>query len=130
MMDRYDRAIAAVHAAAPADEESIRLGELSALVEAALGEPLDRATFSKLAKIQEDLRASTLALNEKLDSGELTPEAYLDRSDEALREAMKLSWALLGKARFMKIFGEAGLHPEGLADREAFLAQYRDAASR
>ena len=43
---------------------------------------------------------------------------------------MERSRSLLGDERFDAIFGEAGKHPDGLADRDTFLAQVKTRLGR
>jgi hypothetical protein len=111
--------------AVAADEEAIRMTELSELVEAGLGGPLDRPTFDALAVIQMRLRRTQAELVSSLDRGRISPEKYLEDVTAALRTASLESQKLLGRARFLAIFGEAGLQPEGMIDRDAFVAQQR-----
>lgn len=118
---KYDQAISRVHAEA-ADEESIRLGELSALIESTLGRPLDKQTFDALATIQMKLQRAQSDLVQALDRGLLGPEQYLEAVNTALRKAMADSRDLLGRDRFSTIFGQAGFEPEGLIDKDAFLS--------
>jgi hypothetical protein len=118
--DRYDRSVSRAHTA-PTDEGSIRLSELSALVQMRLGEPLDPATSKNLARIQEDLWRRRADLVAALASEVLKPEEYLARLNEALCVAMDRSRALFGQECFRAIFGDVGLNPE--ADRETFMAQ-------
>lgn len=100
--------------------------EFISLVEAVLGELLDERTAYELSRIQAQLHARGDELTSLLDSGAMNPETYLGQHTEALRDAMKASETLLGRDRFLAIFGEAGDHPKGLFDRAAFLAQESD----
>ena len=99
------------------------LTEFLALAEAALGEPLDEQTACGLLLIQTQLRVRTDEMATLLRSGAMSRETYLKQNNIALRDAMKASEALLGRDRFLAIFGEAGDYPEGLIDGDAFLAQ-------
>jgi hypothetical protein len=112
------------------DEEKRRLDELSALVLLGLGRELDHPTFNQLANIQLYMRRTQKELRQALDAHQITPEAYLVKTNEALRVAMLISEKLLGKERFDAIFGEAGRHPEGLADRDAFFESQRPLRSQ
>jgi hypothetical protein len=118
----YHRAVSAAHAAS-ASEEARRLAELAALVEMALGEPLDRSTFDALAAIQAGLWRTRTDLSASLEAGAMTSQTYWARLNSALQSAMDQSRSLLGEKRFQAIFGDAGRHPEGLVHRETFLAQ-------
>jgi hypothetical protein len=79
-----------------ATEEAARLTELSALVEIALGHPLDQETFQALSSIQIALWNVRTALMGRLHSGELTPNQLLNQMDASLNLAMEQSRALLG----------------------------------
>jgi hypothetical protein len=122
--DSYDRAISKIHADSH-DEETIRLQELRALVGLKLGQPLDETAFRALAAAQAEFRGRQHALHAALATGAMEPEDYLAKLDGELALWMKSSAAILGTERFNAIFGEAGAHPEGLIDRETFLAQER-----
>jgi hypothetical protein len=104
-------------------EEATRLTELSALVEMALGHPLDQETFRALSSIQTALWNLRTALTTRLNNGELTPNQYLVQLDASLRSAMEQSRVLLGDERFKMIFGEAGEHPERLINATTFMEQ-------
>ena len=106
-----------------ADEESIRLAELSATIEAALGYPLDKETFNALADIQMRLQRTQIDLALRLDRGLISAEEYLRVLNMAVRSAMAESRMLLGEGRFHAIFGKAGHWPEGLIDKEKFLSK-------
>jgi hypothetical protein len=104
-------------------EEATRLTELSALVEMALGHPLDQETFRALFSIQKELWNLRTALTTRLNNGELTPNRYLVQLDVGLRLAMEQSRVLLGDERFKLIFGEAGERPESLINATTFMEQ-------
>ena len=102
----------------PGDEPAV--AELAHLVEQGLGGPLDAALFGELFRIQAGLRTRQQELAVMFERQDLPPDAYLGRLNDALRASMAHSRALLGDERFLAIFGEAGLEPEGLVDRERF----------
>jgi hypothetical protein len=118
--ETYDRIVSKVRTQAD-DEKLTNLSELAALVEMKLGEPLDKPTFMALAQIQTDLQTTQEELGARLESHSITPDTYLVRSDFELRRSMDLSRKLLGADRFKAIFGDFGLDPGGLIDRERFL---------
>jgi hypothetical protein len=64
-----------------------------------------------------------MALVAKLDSGTLSPEAYLDQLSETQYSAQARCISILGHETFAAIFGETVRSPEGFIDREAFLSQ-------
>jgi hypothetical protein len=102
------------------------LDDFLEVVQAALGESLDQCTADEFLRIQVQLRSKADRLVADLDTGMLSREAFYDLHTELLREAMTASEKLLGHGRFMTVFGEAGKHPEGLIDRDAFLSQGLD----
>jgi hypothetical protein len=106
-----------------ASQESPPVNEFLAFAKSTLGDSIDNKTAIALAKIQARLRVAVEQLITRYDKGELGAEAYLEEHTASLRDAMKASEALLGRQRFLRIFGEAGDCPEGLIDRDIFLKQ-------
>jgi hypothetical protein len=115
-IDVYSSAVSTARGTASAEEDT-RLAELSALLEMALGHPVDQPTLSALHEIQTELRRAQSELVVRFDSGELTPDRYLKLLNDTLRSTMERSRSLLGDERFQAIFGEAGRYPEGLINR-------------
>ncbi len=107
---------------AVATKEGSDVAELAAMAEMALGHPLEKPALSRLIRIQADLHRGQDQLVRWLDAGEITPEEYVARFDEILRVAMGQCRGVLGDERFMAIFGDPGLHPEGLGDAPTFIA--------
>lgn len=99
------------------------MDEFLAFAKSTLGDSHDNKTAIALAQIQARLRVVAEQLITRYDNGKLSPEAYLEGHTAALRDAMKASEALLGRQRFLRIFGEAGDRPEGLIDGDKFLKQ-------
>jgi hypothetical protein len=122
--DTYDQAVSGPKVTAENGETS-RLNELAALVEMALGRPLDAPTFQALAIAQSELWKSQENLETMLQRGDVHPEDYLKRLNSAIEHSMQLSLRVLGRERFDAIFGEAGRHPEDLVDRAIFSSQAR-----
>jgi hypothetical protein len=116
----YNVRVTTVRAAVIA-EEVTQLAELSAMIEMALGRPLDQTTLSALLAIQTVLRQTQSALVSRLQNGELTPDQYLDQLNSTLKLAMDETRLLLGDEGFQAIFGEAGRHPAGLIQRDTFM---------
>jgi hypothetical protein len=112
---RVSRAVAAM--------EDNPLAELSALVEMALGHPIEPETLATLRAIQVELWNARSDLVTRLHDGEITPDQYLERLHDAIRGAMSRSLSLLGEERFQRIFGESGRNPEGLVNRNIFMEQ-------
>ena len=108
------------------DEDDAWVALASASAEKALGHPLDQAALKSLAHIAANMGLqNTLAiLIDALDNGTITPVEYLDKLNEAAKASMERNRTLLGDDVFLAVFGEAGLHPEGLVDRKAFLDQF------
>ncbi len=103
------------------DEKNRRLSELNDLVVQGLGHPLDDDTFSKLADIQLRMRNEHEKICNLLALRYITRFEFLDRSEENFRKMFNEAHEFLGNETFVAIFGEAGMHPEGMIDREAFL---------
>jgi hypothetical protein len=112
------------------DEERRRLAELSALVHLRLGKELDDRTFRQLASIQWFMRKTQEDLRQALDLNQITPETYLTKFQDVLKQAMLESEKLLGTPRFDALFGKAGRQPEGIADRDAFFKSQLSLRSR
>lgn len=104
----------------PPRKDAIQRQDLAELVESSLGGPLDKDTFEGLYVIQKEMRFAQEILVMQFDKKILSSEGYLERFNNLLLTAMTDSRTLLGDERFMKIFGEAGLHPEGMVDRQKF----------
>jgi hypothetical protein len=124
----YDRTIMMIYNE-PANS-SPDLAELKALVKLGLGQPLDEATFAKLAASQTELRALQEQLANDLAQQKILPEQYLERLNAAMREAMARNRGLLGENKFKRIFGDAGYEPEKLIDRETFLESQSEMRSQ
>jgi hypothetical protein len=97
--------------------------DFSAIAEATLGHPLEERARAQLQVIQAELRGAQFELIRRLQCGEITPDQYLGNFNNVLRSAMEKCRDLLGDKLFRDIFGEAGLHPEGLVDKNAFTEQ-------
>jgi len=115
---------------AATNEDLVQLDELLALVQSALDHPLDGQKFRALAEIQSKLRGTRAKLSAQLDAGQIEPSAYLRSFNIALLEAMKDCRRVLGVEAFEKIFGKAGLNPEGLIDKDTFLTRRLGGAVR
>jgi hypothetical protein len=102
-------------------EEATQSDDLSALIQMALGYPLDDETFAALFAIQRELWNNKNNLAMRLQNGQLRPEDYLSQLNEMIKLAMDQSCRLLGDERFQQIFGEPGRFPEGLVNPEIFL---------
>jgi hypothetical protein len=127
----YDKAIMMIHRhQSPVDDsEKIANDELSALVQLGLGSPLDLPTFASLANVQADLRYKQSQLASLLEMGQIGPEDYVNRLTFELQDAMKRSDDILGRERFLAIFGKAGLAPEHMIDKGAFYASRKSSSA-
>jgi hypothetical protein len=117
----YNLMITTAPMAIPAEEEVTQLAELSAMIELALGHPLDQVTLGALLEIQTVMRQTQSVLVARLQNGEITPDQYLAQLNSSFKLTMDETRLLLGHERFQAIFGEAGRHPEGLIDRDRFM---------
>lgn len=103
-------------------DEKIRLSELQELVNRGLGHSLDDDTFSKLADIQLRMQTNNDTVSKLLElKYKMTKEECLNQFNDNAKKMMTEALELLGEEKFLAIFGETGLHPEGLIDREIFL---------
>lgn len=106
---------------AVAAQEASEMAELAALAQRALGQPLDPDTLRALDGVQSRLRQQQAHYVQLFDAGEISAEEYLKWTNVIVALAMRQNREVLGEKRFQAIFGEAGNHPEGLIDHEAFL---------
>ena len=104
---------------APGNQRSGEVIEFSAIAEATLGRPLEEK--AQLDAVQAELRGHQYGLIDRLQRGDITPDQYLSSFNGALKSATQKCRAILGETRFLQVFGEAGLHPEGLVDRATFM---------
>lgn len=104
------------------DEETLRLVELSGLVERGIGRPLERVKFEELSRIQIRLRERQAEIARRLLLNEITKEEYLTLLDNDLAVASNESEALLGEEDFKRIFGEKA-DAQSLVDADEFLKQ-------
>lgn len=109
-----------------AAEEGSNVAEFLALAEKALGHRLEEPDSIRLMEIQQSLHRDQDHLVEMLDADLLTPEEYVEDLNTVLRRAMAECLAALGEERFLRIFGPAGMMPEGLGDVSTFLAAEAD----
>ncbi len=119
--DDYNQAVVAIHSL-PLDEDTVALLELKALLKLQLNEEVTDKEFEALFEIQKTLRQSQGILVEQFAQKLITPEEYLDNVNALMKLFTWEAEQILGDKRFLQIFGEAGRHPEGLVDRETFLA--------
>jgi hypothetical protein len=126
LLARNSLLISAVDSTAAA-QEAADVAKLAAMAEKALGHPLEPETLKLLLNAQSLMRQEQAALVRLFDAGEINADEYLARLTALTRAGMENNFAILGEARFLAIFGEAGLHPEGLVDRDVFLATARRA---
>ncbi|MGJ5049730.1 hypothetical protein ACQR09_21915 [Bradyrhizobium oligotrophicum] len=96
--------------------------ELSSLIRATLGHPIDGQKFAALISLRDHLQDRIDQLSDELMDKEITPQQYLERLDHTLIEASRTGEEILGYADFHKVFGE--LRVNKLGDAELFLEQY------
>jgi hypothetical protein len=104
----------------PPREDAIQRQALAKLVEKALGRPLDIDKFEGLFSVQKEMRFQQSLLVAEFDRKALSSEGYLERLSNLTLSATTQIRTLLGDELFIKIFGEAGLHPEGIVNRQKF----------
>jgi hypothetical protein len=104
--------------------EHERVEQLEQTIRQVLGYALEPSQFAALVKIQTRLWHSDHELDQSLERKKIGHVEYLNRMDSAMVQAMEDSRALLGPILFGRIFGDAGDHPQGSIDHDAFLAHY------
>lgn len=93
--------------------------ELSSLVQAGLGRPVDEDALSGLVIMQERLQHRIDELCELLADHKITRKSYVDELDNALTEARQTGQKLIGPKNFFKIFGD--MRADHLGDVSVFL---------
>jgi hypothetical protein len=96
--------------------------ELSSLIQATLGHPVDGSKFAALIALREDLQDRIDQLSDDLMEREISPQAYLELLDQTLIQASHRGEEILGSSDFHKVFGE--LRVNKLGDAKLFLEQY------
>lgn len=86
---------------------------------------VDEFTFARILFLVTTERAMQAWLAHQLQDKIISPEEYLDALTASMKFNMNLIDRILGRERFLKVFGEAGLHPEGMINRELFLEEQR-----
>jgi hypothetical protein len=94
--------------------------ELSTLLEAGLGHPVDARVFDGLVGMQVKLHAEQEKLAFRLVSQEISREQYLSLLDSIMIEAARTGENLLGFDEFHKVFGEFRAYD--IVDANAFVA--------
>jgi hypothetical protein len=105
-----------------AREESDLVTDFLELAYAALGDSLDLETRNSIVDVETQFRARQSELILKFSAKEMSPNEYLTAFNQCLEFAMRQMYETLGSHRFRIIFGEAGHHPDGLVDQDAFYA--------
>jgi hypothetical protein len=109
------------------DESPDPRSELSALIEAGLGHPIDDPKkFEGLVDMQTTLHAEQERLALLFLAREITREQYISRLDGIMRDAARTGERLLGYRDFHKIFGKFRVHD--VVDVNAFVDGHRPAA--
>lgn len=101
------------------DEE--RIVDLSDMLEAGLGRPVNRRIVERFAEKQAGFEARQTKLAEQAQANEISREAYVARLDQAMQELAADGESLLGFDDFHKAFGEFRVH--NLFDTSAFIAE-------
>jgi hypothetical protein len=96
--------------------------ELSSLLQATLGHPVDGKKFAALIAMRERLQDKIDSLSDQLMDRQIGPQTYLERLDEALIEASLAGEGILGYSDFHRVFGE--LRVNKLGDAKLFIEQY------
>ncbi len=107
-----------------------RVAELRALINEAPGVAVSADTFERLIAIRGRLWEEQSQLAMLLERRVIDHEEFLMRMSEAHTAAMSVCRSVLGDD-FFRVFGEAGLEPDGVIERDIFLEQHNapDASS-
>ncbi|ACB79856.1 hypothetical protein Mpop_1693 [Methylorubrum populi BJ001] len=100
-----------------------RVAELRALIEAAPGVRVSQKTFEGLLVIRGRLWEEQSHLAALLDQHQIDEDEFLAEMNRTQHAAMMECRSLLGND-FIRVFGEAGLEPEHVIDRDIFLEQH------
>ena len=109
------------------DDEGESGREIEALVRnARLLHPIEQYKLDRLSTVHNGFRRTQNELVSLLQQGRIAPDEYLERYNSALRAAMRENESVLGHQDFISVFGEAGLVPEGLIDRDTFFSERKN----
>lgn len=109
------------------DEAPDPRAELMALIEAGLGRPITNPkTFEGLVQMQTRLHAEQDKLANLLLASEISQDEYIARLDAAMMDAAIIGTDLLGRADFVRIFGEFRVGE--VVDIPSFIENHRHAA--
>jgi len=100
-----------------------RVAELRALIEAAPGVRVSQKTFEYLLSVRSRLWEEQSHLADLLDQHQIDEDDFLEGMKQTQHAAMMACRSILGND-FIRIFGEAGLEPEHVIDRDLFLEQH------
>jgi hypothetical protein len=89
-----------------------------------LSEPLSSEEVGQLLAIMMETRRQQAALAADFKKGRLTSAGFLAASAKLNRWSMAQNHEVLGRERFLAIFGEAGFGEMDLIDREAFFTAH------
>lgn len=97
-----------------------QLSEIREMCNSHISEPISDEEAIKLLRIRVFAREEQQRLNMACDAGDLSPASYLHMMVSLTSFTAGQEERTLGKQRFLEVFGEAGLHPEGIIDPAAF----------
>lgn len=100
-----------------------RVAELRALIEAAPGVAVSQTTFERLLAVRSQLWEEQSHLAGLLEQRQMDEDEFLAEMSRTQHAAMMECRSILGDD-FIRVFGEAGLEPEHVIDREIFLEQH------
>ena len=95
--------------------------ELSSIIQAGLGRPVDDEKLSGLVIMQERLQTRIGELGALLMDHKITRQSYIEELDKALIEARQMGQKLIGPKNFFKVFGD--MRADQLGDVSAFLEE-------
>jgi hypothetical protein len=99
--------------------------ELSYLIEAGLGHPVNEETLSELVGMQKRLQDRIGELSTMLSTHAISSRKYIEELNRALREASLAGEDIMGPRDFHRVFGPE-LRADQLFDIDAFLRENQD----
>jgi hypothetical protein len=113
----------------PTEESNDSPAELAAFFESALSRTLPTSLLDQLMAARREFRERQMYLVGNLETHAISRQGYLEQFNAALTKMMEKNRELLGVSDFIRVYGEAGLNPQGLIDPNVFLGSHQAATS-
>jgi len=95
--------------------------EFQAMADNFLGKDYSGGKIAKVSLLREELLNKQSELSQKLEAGQLSPEAYMDALTKLLNRTFLDCEQILGSKDFEKLFGIPASEAGHLVDRRIFL---------